>query len=213
MTHFGGLVLVDADKYHTRQVGSGEGRAFDCVSDLVWKYCESDEWGEDGTRYDWFEVGGRWSGLIDPDYDPDKDDRNYAPCKYCEGTGTTTQAVADKYPAYQRHVGQPCVQCNVGHDGKPKPRPGMAREWFNAPHTGDVKLARDIDIERLPFIPNVLVTPDGEWHERARFGMFASELPDEDGNPPKDRDEWAVEFCRLLDDNRDTIAVVVDFHV
>lgn len=25
--------------------------------------------------------------------------------------------------------------------------------------------------------------------------------------------EWAPEFCRLLDDNRDKIAVLVDFHV
>jgi len=32
-------------------------------------------------------------------------------CKYCEGTGTTTQAVADKYPAYQSHVGHDCIQC------------------------------------------------------------------------------------------------------
>lgn len=32
-------------------------------------------------------------------------------CTFCEGTGTTTQAVADKYPAYQSHVGQDCIQC------------------------------------------------------------------------------------------------------
>jgi hypothetical protein len=33
------------------------------------------------------------------------------PCEFCEATGTTTQAVADKYPAYQRYVGQTCIQC------------------------------------------------------------------------------------------------------
>lgn len=34
------------------------------------------------------------------------------PCECCEATGVTTQAVADKYPAYQPRVGQPCIQCN-----------------------------------------------------------------------------------------------------
>jgi len=33
------------------------------------------------------------------------------PCEYCEATGTTTEAVALKYPAYFPHVGKTCIQC------------------------------------------------------------------------------------------------------
>ena len=211
MTHFAGLVLVDKDRFESTS-DRMDGRAFNAVAPLVNAYAEDDEWGADGTRYDWYQVGGRFTGLIDG-YEPWKDEANYSTCKYCEGTGTTTQAVADQFPAYQEKVGQPCIQCSVGFDGDQKPFPGRSLNWDFVPHGADVIPARDIDIERMRFIPNALVTPDGEWHEGARFGMFAVKLPDEKGNEPKEEAEWSKEFCRLLDDNRDAVAIVVDFHV
>lgn len=208
MTHFAGVVLVEPSRLN----GLGQDAAFDAVFDLVSRYQETDEWGEDGTRYDWYQVGGRFTGLFDQ-YDPIADEANYATCKFCEGTGTTTQAVADQYPAYLEHVGKPCIQCNVGHGGEQKLFPGRSLNFQFEPHAGDVVPARNIDIERMRGIPSVIVTPDGEWHERARYGMFAAELPDEEGNEPKSKDEWTPEFCRLLDEHRDKIAVLVDFHV
>lgn len=39
-----------------------------------------------------------------------------APCKWCEGTGKTTVAVATAYPAYRDAIGQECRQC--GGSGK-----------------------------------------------------------------------------------------------
>ena len=32
------------------------------------------------------------------------------PCEFCE-QGVTTEAVGKKYPAYQPHIGKPCIQC------------------------------------------------------------------------------------------------------
>jgi hypothetical protein len=196
MTHFAGLVLTNGSD----------------IDEMLAPYQENDEWGADGTRYDWYAVGGRFTGLLDR-YDPTTDERNYSPCEYCEATGVTTQAVADKYPAYQKGVGKPCIQCAVSSSGKPKPRPGMRLNFHNADHDGDVMPARNIDIEQLRYIPSVIITPDAAWHERARFGMFGVELKQEDGSLPQGQDEWAVEFCRILDDNRDCVAVLVDFHV
>lgn len=38
------------------------------------------------------------------------------PCKYCETTGTITEAVARQFPSYKPHVGTKCFQCRgKGH--------------------------------------------------------------------------------------------------
>lgn len=212
MTHFAGLVLVAPDQLDSA-TDVGEGKAFSAVASLVSKYCEDGVWGEDGTRYDWFTVGGRATGLLD-DYKPWEDERNYETCRFCEGTGTTTQAVADQYPAYREHVGKPCVQCNNPGRGDSDGRfPGKMLRFGYEPHANDVMPARNIDMDRIRYVPNVIVTPDGEWHEGARYGMFAVKLPDEQGNEPKEEDVWRREFSGLLEANRDAIAVVVDFHV
>jgi hypothetical protein len=42
---------------------------------------------EDGGYWDWFVVGGRWTGVHDG-YEPSDDIRNYSICKFCGGTGT-----------------------------------------------------------------------------------------------------------------------------
>src|SRR6266571_8343590 len=57
-----------------------------------------------------FQIGGRFSGVLDG-YDPTTNPANQEPCTFCEATGTTTQAIADKHPAYQEHVGKACIQC------------------------------------------------------------------------------------------------------
>jgi hypothetical protein len=211
MTHFAALVLVAKDQFESAPA-SMEGRAFNAVVPLVNQYVETDTWGEDGTRYDWFQVGGRFTGLLD-NYDPLADEANYERCEFCEGTGTTTQAVANQYPAYQEHVGQPCIQCNSDRVDGGGRFPGKRIRYGFQPHDGNVMPARNIDIERLRYIPSVIVTPDGEWHERTRYGMFGVELPNEEGEEPKEKDAWSPEFCRLLDANRDTVAVLIDFHV
>lgn len=211
MTHFSAVVLVAQD-HLDRAIHGSEGKAFSAVADLVSQYCEDDEWGAEGTRYDWFQVGGRFTGLFDG-YKPWEDEANFDRCQYCEGTGTTTQAVANQYPAYQGNVGKPCIQCNNADADGGARFPGKMLRFGFMPHAADVLPARNIDIERLRHIPSVIVTPDGEWHERTRWGMFGAQLPNEEGEVPKEKDAWTPEFCRILDANRDAVAVLVDFHV
>lgn len=202
MTHFATLVLVPQ--------GTSDVNAK--VTELLAPYDEDGEWFREDSRWDWWVIGGRFTGLLD-DYKPWEDERNYEPCRWCEGTGTTTQAVADQYPAYLPNVGKPCHQCAVGWDGEPKPFPGKMMKFSFESHPGDIMPARSVDMDRLRFVPSSVVTPDGAWHEQGRHGWFGTMLEDEHGNKPKEEDPWRREFSQLLESNRDAIAVVVDCHV
>ena len=41
---------------------------------------------DDGGFWDWFQIGGRWTGALDG-YDPEKDLFNHKKCDLCDGTG------------------------------------------------------------------------------------------------------------------------------
>jgi len=172
------------------------------VTQLLAPYDENDEWGRPGSRWDWWMIGGRQTGMLDATYDPEKDPANLEPCKFCEG-GITTQRIADRFPAYQPHVSQTCIQCKGT---------GSVSKWPSrwAAFKGDVIPARQIDMDRVRYLPTAVVTPDGKWHERVEngYGMFAAPR-----GPEKAEDEWGREFSALLEAHRDAIAVVVDCHV
>ena len=53
----------------------------EAVEELLAPYCD--------IRWDWYQIGGRWTGLFDG-YDPDKDPNNLVGCEYCGGTGKRT---------------------------------------------------------------------------------------------------------------------------
>lgn len=40
----------------------------------------------DGSRWDWWQIGGRWTGFLSG-YDPAKDEANWSTCSRCNGTG------------------------------------------------------------------------------------------------------------------------------
>lgn len=39
------------------------------------------------SKWDWWQVGGRWTGMMDPEYDPQTDPNNIEKCDLCGGTG------------------------------------------------------------------------------------------------------------------------------
>lgn len=79
MSHFATVVLVD------RKVRREE--AEEAVEPLLAPYEEGEEWFEEGTRWDGYEVGGRWTGCLTPGYDPSEDPANQEECGLCNGTG------------------------------------------------------------------------------------------------------------------------------
>lgn len=197
MSHFGVLVLtenVDSDDYKG-------------VESLLAAYDENGEWFRKGSKWDWWVVGGRWTGYLDPSYDPYKDERNYSPCKFCEGTGVTTKAVADKYPGYGPNVGKPCIQCTTDWDGTAKPFPGRSLNLQLVGHESDDGLTVREVLERGIEPAFAIVTPDGEWHEKGEmgwFGMTTDEKADE---------AWAQEWHDLLVLHQHCFATIVDCHV
>jgi hypothetical protein len=38
-------------------------------------------------KWDWWSIGGRWTGMLIPHYDPNEDPRNKETCSLCHGTG------------------------------------------------------------------------------------------------------------------------------
>jgi|TARA_Y100000034_G_C6901063_1_gene416776 hypothetical protein len=53
-------------------------------------------------KWDWYQLGGRWTGVLDKEYDPNKDPKHQAPCELCNSTGIRK----DKF------VDGPCNGCN-----------------------------------------------------------------------------------------------------
>lgn len=193
MTHFATIVLIGGE-INPKDRAQVE----NAVIPLLAPYDENGEWFKDGSRWDWWVIGGRFTGLLDG-YDPAADPINHEPCDFCEATGITTQAVADKYPAYQDTVGKECIQCRGS---------GWRVKWNLADHDGDVMPVEQIDWDKLPWTPGVYVTPNGEWHEQAQNGWWGTTIGES-----KEEDEWTKEFRTEMESYKGATAVVVDCHV
>lgn len=162
---------------------------------LLAPYDEAGEWFADGSRWDWWVIGGRWTGSLDG-YDPTTDPANVEVCDLCSGTGTRPGGLEQFGQAWFDQ----CNGCN-GCSGK-----GTRVKWTLAPHDGDIAPVTQIG----EFLPFAIVTPDGEWHEGARMGWFAmtSEEPGSTGE-----DAWPRAAAELLLAHRECTAVLVDCHV
>jgi hypothetical protein len=178
-----------------------EGPDDDRVADLLAPYDENGEWFADGSRWDWWVVGGRWTGMLDPDYDPREDPRNTETCFLCEGTGRRPDA--DTFGEEWIVWSNGCNGCM----GK-----GTRLAWAFVPFDGDRKAVPDVDVS-IVGTPLALVTPDGRWHERARSGWFGIKIEDENGEGEKPEKAWEGVVLALLDQHPDSTITVVDCHV
>jgi len=153
-------------------------------------------------RWDWWTVGGRWTGLLSADYEPASDLRNYHPCDYCGQTGVRWWR--EDYDGMLRSAGHPDSKedleapydliskvCN-GCKGT-----GVARAFMNAPFDGDILPVSEIDCsDNLGRSLAALIDPQGNWHSSDHY----------------DSEKWQKLLVDFLEQNQDCIAVLVDCH-
>lgn len=184
-------------------------------------------------QWDWYQVGGRWTGWLEPEYEPHMDPRNTEQCMLCvghpgkryfrkevlvepEGLDAVFAQEEDGVHTVMRPtiVSDPLaeeVPCN-GCDGT-----GIAQKWPTewVSH-GDVQpIERYLELlntEGVDVIPYALVTPDGTWHARAKMGWFGVTLEEK-----ASQDEWADQVREIVAHTAETFpgtkATVVDCHV
>ena len=147
------------------------------------------------SKWDWYSIGGRWSGALKAGYDPAADPRNQERCFLCNGTGKRDDDLGK-----QTRKNNPEYTCNgCGGSGL---RTMWPTQWVDC--GGNIEPVSSIPED---FAVYALVTPEGEWHERGEMGWFGI------SSNEKDKDEWKS-FCKeIFKKYRDThVAVVVDCH-
>ncbi len=69
-------------------------------------------WRNPNAKWDWWSIGGRWTGHFAINYDPSEDRRNYKQCFICHGTGTRADTVYKETDIYCRQptpAGHPVI--------------------------------------------------------------------------------------------------------
>lgn len=136
---------------------------------LSWEmepFDENGQWFRDGSRWDWYRIGGRYTGLISG-YDPRRDPANYETCDMCGGTGDRA-AFRGESKENQHPSG-----CN-GCLGKKI----SLKFAFNA-HSGDHIQVKGLDLKKVLASDIANVTLDfeeamksGDMHDREfRWGI------------------------------------------
>lgn len=104
------------------------------ITRLLAPYDENDEWFREGSRWDWWVVGGRFTGSLDG-YDPASDPANVETCNICAGTGDRPGWVfyEDGERKFADDWARECNGCNACQgEGK---KTSWPTQW--AAHEGD----------------------------------------------------------------------------
>lgn len=164
-------------------------------------------WTNANSFWDWYQIGGRWSGAFAEGYEPEKDQRNWERCDLCNGTGVRTDSV--KLAARPDGKGW-CNACTHDHENNGLPvgwRVKWPTDWVS--DVGNIARLGDIRsyVEEHP--PYYLLAE----------GVTAAEVknPDWDGgwgegHPPYHLDNGEAVAKALTELSDDCTIVVVDCH-
>lgn len=170
------------------------------------------------SKWDWYSIGGRWTGFLAPEYKPDQDPDNIEVCTLCKGSGTRPDMpifAEGAHPLKDAPIRHEAAKCN-GCDGKGK-RVKWPTSWRK--FEGDIQPAsRWLELlnnaktkdeaEEGSFVPYAVLTPEGEWFQRGEMGWFGM------SSDEKDRDSWGDQVKSIAEKYAATcFAVVVDCHV
>ena len=192
-THKHGYILLSGD-------ASGQG-----VSKVIRRTNPNAKW-------DWWVVGGRWTGRWKEGFNPDLDPNNYESCMYCSCTGSRKGSEGllltdEKYVRNTPYkVKEGATGCNVCLGT------GYARK-FSAHHE-----AVSEDTLPCPMVPRdkgtfAILTPDGEWHARGEMGWWGVVFPNEGETAEVTQEKWDAYFAAILDKHTECFATIVDCHI
>lgn len=122
-----------------------------------------DEMFEEGSRWDWWVIGGRWTGKL-TGYEPLKDRDNYDRCWLCEGTGSrplSPETMREISAAGHPVIGNGCNGC-MGTGWILK----SARDWKKLGNIAKRSEIQNAQLSAYAFLR------DRKWHERTRMGWF-----------------------------------------
>lgn len=200
MTHFAVVVFT---KDRDDAMGS--------VEQLLAPYDEQGEWFAEGSKWDWWVLGGRWEGAMVNE----RPVTVRVPCGLCGATGKRDRAeLVSKDPRYADDKEYAewvewCGGCNgCGGEGY---REELAGSIYGSPPGFGEQQARRNILEATAihpdFVPAAFVTPTGEWVEAGAIGWFGV------GSDAKEQEGWKNQWEQGKARYADCLAVLVDCHV
>ena len=168
---------------------------YDNLDDFMYQYygCKKDEktgtygyWENPNAKWDWYDVGGRWEGLI---LNKDGERVNFARLKDIDWKTMREEAMKEAEKIW---------------DSEPQ----SIERYFAGIKKDDT---RDSFIKReSEFTTYAVITSDGEWHSKGEMYQFgiSSETTEESN-------DWSSGFYNrfIKDSDQDLILVIVDCHI
>lgn len=188
MSHACVLVAVDVDP-------SDRVAVEEAVQLQMAPYDENDHWFRDGSRWDWYVIGGRFTGQLS-DYDPSEDPRNMETCSTCGGTGIRPGGLAEFGQAWF----DGCKGCNGCHGE------GRRLAWNFVPFAGDIVRVKYVSREHLKACSAFL--HEHHWHEAERLGWFGTSAATECEIKAKDDPDVLTRKCSVTTGNENARIVV-----
>lgn len=164
-------------------------------------------------RWDWWQIGGRWTGAWSSWYTPELDERNREQCWLCHGTGQRDDELGRAHRI--ESPGYSCNGCRGSGISEKWPTQWVAHEgdviavsrFLEELKTDDVELQHGNPAEGGICTPHALVLP-GLWLESQ---TYVSGGPPDYGHLGKDPD-WLGTLRSALEPHRGSLLAVVDYH-
>lgn len=150
------------------------------------------------SKWDWYEIGGRWHDFL-----PLKNGNHANSARLCDIDFSPSKEDYEKAIRFW----------DVYVDGAPCDEEEAKTHWslYNADYYRDTYGTREVYAEAMSnFATFAVVTPDGDWHEKAQMGWFG--LSDATA---RDELEWPRHyFDRFIKGNDpDMFMTIVDCHI
>lgn len=178
-------------------------------------------------KWDWYSIGGRYSGKFELGYDPEKDPANIETCDLCGGTGIRNDSVVQNKECNGCHgkgrrAKWPTQWVNKGNIARwgaldmeamlAENRKGLAEAWdkystspMRAYFLDGVNSKEEFVATAVP-ISCFAILKDGHWCERGQLGWW--------GSVADAKEDWPEQLGTILATIRpDQYVTVIDYHI